>query len=407
MGDLPGVTAHLDHLNDGTPASLGVDAVWLSPFYPSPMADFGYDISDYTGVDPMFGTLDDFDELVAQADRRGMRVVVDWVGNHSSDRHPWFRESRSGRESARRDWYVWRDGRPGGRPPNDWLTAWKDAGPAWEWDEATGQWYLHSFLAEQPDLDWGNPEVEAAMFDVLRFWMERGAGGFRLDAVYKLGKDPALGDNEPGRSHQEHWPNVHERLRRLRAVLEEHGGERFAVGEIHTDSQRTLLSYVDSGDELHMVLNFALVWQPWSAAAFREVIAEFTELAEPGVWPAWCLNSHDNSRVATRYDEGTGRGPARARAAALLLLTLRGTPFIYRARSWECPTPTFRPRRSSTWTAATPSGRRSPGSLRRRPARGAASPRGVRGSRSPPTQSATASPPRPPTQDRPCCCTVG
>ncbi|MFL5819323.1 MAG: alpha-amylase family glycosyl hydrolase, partial [Solirubrobacteraceae bacterium] len=220
-----------------------------------------------------------------------------------------------------------RGGRPGGGPPNNWLTAWKDAGPAWTWDEETAQWYLHSFLAQQPDLNWDNPELEAAMFDVLRFWMERGAGGFRLDAVYKLGKDPGLGDNEPGRSHQEHWPTVHERLRRLRRVLEEYD-ERFAVGEVYADDQRTLLGYVNSGDELHMVHNFSLLQQPWSAAAFRDVIAEFTELAELEVWPAWCLNNHDHPRAATRYD-ADGRGAARARVAAMLLLTLRGTPFLY------------------------------------------------------------------------------
>jgi alpha-glucosidase len=328
VGDLRGVIAHLDHLNDGTERSLGVEAVWLSPFYPSPMADFGYDVSDYTGVDPLFGKLEDFDELVEQARQRGIHVVIDWVGNHSSDRHPWFVESRSGRESSKRDWYVWRDGAADGGPPNNWLTAWKQAGPAWSWDEPTAQWYLHSFLPQQPDLNWDNPQVEAAMFDVLRFWMDRGVDGFRLDAVYKLGKDPELRDNEPGLVHQEHWPVVHDRLRRLRAVLEEHEGDRVAVGEVYADSQRTLVEYVNSGDELHMVHNFALLLQPWNAAAFRQVIEEFAQVAEPEVWPAWCLNNHDHSRVATRYDED-GRGPARARAAALLLLTLRGTPFIY------------------------------------------------------------------------------
>src|SRR4051794_31262665 len=181
VGDLRGITSRLDHLG-GTPASLGVAAIWLSPFYPSPMADFGYDICDFSGVDPLFGSLDDFDELVRQATARGLHVIVDWVGNHSSDRHPWFEESRASRGGARRDWYVWRDGRGDDVPPNHWQTAWSNPGPAWEWDERTAQWYLHSFLAEQPDLNWDNPEVEAAMFDVLRFWLDRGAGGFRLDA---------------------------------------------------------------------------------------------------------------------------------------------------------------------------------------------------------------------------------
>ena len=326
VGDLRGITSRLDHLG-GTPGSLGVGGVWLSPFYPSPMADFGYDICDYTGVDPLFGSLEDFDQLVAQARARGIRVIVDWVGNHSSDRHPWFDESRSSRSSPRRDWYVWRDGRPGGGPPNDWVTAWNEPGPAWAWDERTAQWYLHSFLAEQPDLNWDNPEVEGAMFDVLRFWLDRGASGFRLDAVYKLGKDPALGDNEPGRRHDEHWPTVHERLRRLRSLLDGYD-ECIAVGEVYADSQRTLVEYVNSGDELHMVHNFNLLLQPWSAESFRAVIDEFAALAEPEVWPAWCLNNHDHSRVASRYD-ADGRGHLRARVAAMLLLTLRGTAFLY------------------------------------------------------------------------------
>src|SRR3954471_13350832 len=326
VGDLRGITRRLDHLA-GTASSLGVGAVWLSPFYPSPMADFGYDISDYTDVDPRFGTFARFDELVSQAGARGLRVIVDWVANHTSDRHPWFAESRSSRSSPRRDWYVWRDGPAEGVPPNNWLTAWKQPAPAWTWDEATAQWYLHSFLAQQPDLNWDNPEVEAAMFDVLRLWLDRGAGGFRLDVAYKLGKDPALADKEPGRPHNEHWPTVHDRLRRLRCVLEEYEGERIAVGEVYAP-QRTLVDYVNSGDELHMVHNFNLLLQPWSAQRFAAVIEEFTELAEPEVWPAWCLNNHDHPRLASRYDHD-GRGQLRARVAAMLLLTLRGTAFLY------------------------------------------------------------------------------
>src|SRR3954463_5469433 len=326
VGDLPGITRRLDHLA-GTASSLGVGGVWLSPFYPSPMADFGYDISDYTDVDPRFGTLADFDELVSHAGARGLPVIVDWVANHTSDRHPWFEESRSSRAASRRDWYVWRDGPADGVPPNNWTTAWKRPGPAWAWDERTAQWYLHSFLAAQPDLNWDNPEVEAAMFDVLRFWLDRGAGGFRLDVVYKLGKDPTLGDNEPRRPHNEHWPTVHDRLRRLRAVLDAYDDERVAVGEVYAD-QRTLVEYVNSGDELHMVHNFNLLLAPWSAERFRAVIDDFTRLAEPEVWPAWVLNNHDHSRVASRYD-ADGRGDLRARVAAMLLLTLRGTAFLY------------------------------------------------------------------------------
>jgi alpha-glucosidase len=326
VGDLPGIATRLDHLR-GAPNSLGVEAVWLSPFYRSPMADGGYDICDHTAVDPLFGSLEDFDELVAQARARGIRVVVDWVGNHTSDRHGWFEESRASRGSPRRDWYVWRDGRGPGRPPNNWTTAWKEPGPAWTWDDRTAQWYLHSFLAAQPDLNWDNPDVERAMFDVLRFWLDRGVSGFRLDAVYKLGKDPALGDDEPDRRHSEHWPTVHERLRRLRSLLETYDGA-IAVGEVYAETQRVLVEYVNSGDELHMVHNFNLLLQPWKADRFRAVIDDFAAVAEPGVWPAWCLNNHDHPRLASRYD-ADGRGHLRARVAAMLLLTLRGTAFLY------------------------------------------------------------------------------
>src|SRR4051794_22769219 len=185
VGDLPGVIARLDHLCDGTPASLGVHAIWLSPFYRSPMADFGYDVADYRDVDPLFGTLADFDRLVAEAHARGIRVIVDFVPNHTSDRHPWFRESRSSRDDPRRDWYVWRDGAGPGRPPNGWRSNFRRAGPAWTFDETTGQWYLHSFLREQPDLNWENPDVRAAMADVMRFWLARGVDGFRIDVVHK------------------------------------------------------------------------------------------------------------------------------------------------------------------------------------------------------------------------------
>ncbi len=198
IGDLAGITSRLDHLNDGTPASLGVDAIWLSPFYPSPMADFGYDVADYCDVHPDYGSLADFDELLRQAHRRDIRVIVDFVPNHTSHEHPWFVESRAGRDSARRDWYVWRDPGPDGSPPNNWRSAFPRIGPAWTFDPRTGQYYLHSFLPEQPDLDWWNPDVRAAMSDVLRFWLDRGVDGFRIDVAHKMARDPELRDNPPG-----------------------------------------------------------------------------------------------------------------------------------------------------------------------------------------------------------------
>ena len=321
VGDLGGLCSRLAHLDD-----LGVDALWLSPFYPSPMADFGYDVADYCAVDPLFGTLADFDGLVAEAHDRGMRVVIDWVPNHTSDRHPWFVDSRSGRHSPRRNWYVWRP-----EPPNSWRTQFRRDAAAWSRDDATGEWYLHSFLPRQPDLNWDEPEVERAMHDTLRFWLDRGVDGFRIDVVYRIAKDPALAENEPGRRHDQDWPTIHPRLRAIRRVLEEYGGDRMAVGELYLPAQRDLAAYVTSGDELHMVHNFFLLDQPWDAAAYRATIAEWLGLLEPGAWAAWCLGNHDHPRLATRL------GPARARAAAVLLATLRGTPFIYQGDELGLP----------------------------------------------------------------------
>ncbi len=298
--------------------------MWLSPFYPSPMADFGYDVADYCDVDPVFGALDDFDVLVAEAHARGLGVVIDWVPNHTSDRHPWFVEARASRTSARRDWYVWAD------RPNGWRTQFRRDRSAWTYDEPSGQWYLHSFLPQQPDLNWDNPEVEAAMHDVLRFWLARGVDGFRIDVVYRLGKDPDRGDNQPGHRHDQDWPTIHPRLRAIRTLLDG-WDERMAVGELYLPSQREIAAYVASGDELHMAHNFFLLAQPWNADAYRATIAEWLDLLAPRAWPAWCLGNHDHSRIASRL------GPARARVAAMLLATLRGTPFIFQGDELGLP----------------------------------------------------------------------
>jgi alpha-glucosidase len=344
VGDLRGIVSHLDHLA-GAPGALGVDAIWLSPFYPSPMADFGYDVADYCDVDPVFGTLADFDELVGAAHARGVRVIVDWVPNHTSDRHPWFVASSSSRDDPKRDWYVWRDGRPDGSPPNNWRSAFPTAGPAWTFHEPTGQWYLHSFLAAQPDLNWENPLLRAAMYDTLRFWLERGVDGFRIDVAHALGKDPELRDGLPWihgtegrrsdiplealpRIGQFDGPSVHERLREIRAVLDEREG-RVAIGEVYILDQPRLVTYVNDGDGLHLAHNFVFTNLPWSAERFRAVVDEFERLAAPAAWPAWVLANHDHARLATRYDDDAGDGPARARVAATMLLTLRGTPFIF------------------------------------------------------------------------------
>jgi alpha-glucosidase len=348
VGDLQGIRSRLDHLSD-----LGVAAIWLSPFYPSPMVDFGYDVADYTDVDPLFGTLGDFDELVAAAHARGIRVVVDLVPNHTSDRHPWFLESRSSRDSPKRDWYVWADPRPDGSPPNNWISSFPRAGRAWTFDQRTGQWYLHSFTPQQPDLNWWNPEVREAMDQVIRFWLDRGVDGFRVDVAHKMARDPELLDNplveldedavadtsaeariarlaklKAVERRDEDWPEVHEILRRFRRTLDAYD-DRMAVGEVYLLDLQKLARYYGSGqDEFHLAHNFVFLTQPWKAAAFRSVVDEFTGLLPPEAWPAWMLGDHDVSRIASRYDEG-GNGRARARVAAMLLLTLRGTPFVY------------------------------------------------------------------------------
>ncbi len=339
VGDLPGIVGRLDYLAD-----LGIEALWLSPFYPSPMADFGYDVSDFCDVDPTFGTLADFDRLLHDAHARGIRVIVDWVPNHSSDRHPWFQASRSSREDPRRDWYVWRDGAPGGGPPNDWRSEFEAVGPAWTFDERTGQWYLHSFMAQQPDLNWDNPEVEAAMHDVLRFWLARGVDGFRIDALQRLAHDPLLRPNAGApRRHDQDWETTHDRLRGIRRVVDEYP-DRMIVGEVALQDLPRVVQYLHGGDQLHLVHNFVFAELPWDAGAFATSIDDFEALTEKASWPAWFLSNHDLPRVASRFDED-GHGAARARAAALMLYALRGTPFVYQGEELGLPDAEIPPER--------------------------------------------------------------
>jgi alpha-glucosidase len=322
IGDLEGIRRHLDHLQ-----WLGVDAVWLSPFFRSPMADFGYDVADYCDVDPIFGTLEDFGRLVQEAHSRRLKVIIDWVPNHTSDQHPWFVAARSSRDDPKRDWYVWVDGTPD-RPPNNWKAAFSQTEPAWTWDEATGQWYLHLFLAEQPDLNWRNPEVVAAMHDTLRFWLDLGVDGFRMDVIHALAKHPDLPDvDDP-------WldtarldePATHELIRGFRRLLDSYPGDRVSVGEVFILSTAKVAEYYGDNDELHLAFNFPPLFAPWDAAKWRTRVDRVVEELEPrGAWPTWVLSNHDNPRHRTRY----GGSEARARAAAVLLLTLRGTPFLY------------------------------------------------------------------------------
>lgn len=336
VGDLPGVVQKMDYLAD----TLGVDAVWLSPFYPSPMKDFGYDVADYCDVDPLFGELDDFDRLVDAAHTRGLKVIVDYVPNHSSDQHPWFQEARRARQSPRRDWYVWRDPKPDGSPPNNWLAHF--GGPAWTLDEATGQYYLHSFLPQQPDLNWRNADLREAMFDVLRFWLNRGVDGFRIDVAHSIMKDPALRDNPPNPDpggdlhkpmgeydtqlhvHDKDHEDVHEVYRSMRAVVDAYDPPRVLIGEMHIyDWSRWTRYYGEALDEMHMPFNFSLLKADWTAAGVRRTVDELEHALPEGAWPNFVLGNHDEDRLASRI------GPAQARVAAMLLLTLRGTPTLY------------------------------------------------------------------------------
>ena len=330
VGDLAGIRARLDHLQ-----WLGVDAIWLSPIFPSPMADFGYDVSNYCDVDPTFGSLGDLDALVADAHARGIRVMLDWVPNHTSDHHPWFLESRSSRASPKRDWYVWRDAGPDGTRPNNWVAMF--GGSAWELDPITRQYYLRSFLKAQPDLNWRNPEVERAMHDVMRFWLDRRIDGFRIDVIHRIAKDPELRDNPPsdrpgpvwgGQRHiyDENHPDIHDFLKRIRAVLDEYP-ERAAVGEVGLEPEQ-VASYLGHGDELQLAFNFALLLSHWDASAFSRELARFDHAVPAESWPDLVLSNHDVPRHASRYDDPV-LGDARVRMLAVLLLAARGTPFLY------------------------------------------------------------------------------
>ncbi len=341
IGDLPGIIQRLDYLNDGTPRSLGVDALWLTPINPSPLFDFGYDVSDYCNVDPVFGTLNDLDLLLAAAHRRGIRVILDLVPNHSSHLHPWFQASRHSRTNAHRDWYYWRDPAPDGGCPNNWASNF--GGPAWTFDARTGQYYLHSFLPEQPDLNHRHPGVQQAMEDVIRFWLDRGVDGFRIDVVHKLMKHPDLPDNPPAPAsamdpvrhygdqlhvYDQDRPEVHDLLRRWRRLVRAYG-DRTMVGEVYLLDPARVAPYYGSGDdELPLAFNFSFLWSPWDAAAFRREVDRIEALLPGGAQPTYVLSSHDAPRHRSRFDDPVW-GDGRARLAALMLLTLRGTPFLY------------------------------------------------------------------------------
>jgi alpha-glucosidase len=329
VGDLDGIRARLDYL-----VELGVDAVWISPIFPSPMADFGYDVSDYTDVHPLFGDLAAFDWLLAAAHARGLKVILDFVPNHTSDQHPWFVASRSSRRDPKRDWYIWRDGKEGG-PPNNWVSEF--GGSSWTWDAATQQYYYHAFLKEQPDLNWRNPQVCEAMLDVLRFWLDRGVDGFRVDAIHHLIEDDQLRDNPPNpdwrpgqsparrlaRLYSLDREEVHEAIAAMRALADRYDGERVLIGEASLPIERLMAYYGKSEPGFHLPFNFHLIKTAWEPALIADLIEEYEAALNDGNWPNWVLGNHDRSRVASRI------GVAQARVAAMLLLTLRGTPTIY------------------------------------------------------------------------------
>ncbi|GAA3797815.1 alpha-amylase family glycosyl hydrolase [Streptomyces coacervatus] len=352
IGDLRGITRRLDHIRD-----LGADAVWLSPFYQSPMRDFGYDVSDYCAVDPLFGTLHDFKHLLAEAHDRGIRVLVDFVPNHTSSDHPWFQESVSGRDNGHRDWYVWRDPAADGGPPNNWLSLF-GGGPAWTFDERSGQYYLHSFLPTMPELNWRNPAVQRAMFDVVRFWLDLGVDGFRIDCAHFLMKDPAFRDNPPADTgllsmhrpygkydeqihlYDKGHEDVHGIYRDLRALLDSYSStsQRIAIGEIHVFDWAEWATYYGADlDELHMPFNFGLLQSKWEAGEVNSFIRAVDQAVPPGAWPSWVLGNHDEPRIASRV------GVKQARVAMLLLLTLRGTPTIYYGDELGLPDATVPP----------------------------------------------------------------
>lgn len=330
MGDLPGVTQKLEYLT-----WLGVEAVWLSPIYASPLEDLGYDVSDFTAIEPRFGTLADVEELLREAHRRGLKVILDWVPNHTSSEHPWFQGARSSREHPQRDWYIWRDPKPDGSPPNNWLSIF--GGSVWEFDEATGQYYLHTFLKEQPDLNWSNPDVQKTVLDAMRFWLDRGVDGFRLDALDLLMKDPEFPDNPPNPDYNPEvdgpdmavlptytrdQPAVHGVVAAMRRLVDEYQ-DRVLLGELYLPVDQIIAFYGRDEPELHLPLQPVFGSLPWTAEELYKLIDPYLGQMPEDAWPSWMLSTHDGRRVASRA------GAAQAPVAAMMLLTLPGTPIIY------------------------------------------------------------------------------
>ena len=336
VGDIKGIISRLDYLNDGTPNSLGVDAIWLSPVNRSPMRDGGYDISDYREVDPLFGNLDDFKLLLREAHARNIKVLMDLVINHTSDQHPWFKESRSSKYSPKRDWYIWQPYN-GGRKPNNWVSLF-EMRSAWWWDRETNEYYLGSFTRHQPEVNWRHPKLKQEMYDIIRFWLDLGVDGFRMDVVNWYIKDDLYRSNHwmiswnppdvQKHVYDRNRPETHAICREIRAIVDAYG-DRVLIGEIYTADTGEAVSYHGSGDdELHLTFNFNFLFQRWSARDFIRAVRDYYRLLPPFAWPNFTLSNHDQRRHYHRYKAGRDTD-ARAQVAAAMLLTLRGTPFLY------------------------------------------------------------------------------
>ena len=338
VGDIKGITSRLDYLHD-----LGIDAIWITPMYPSPGIDYGYDISDYTAIDPLYGSMEDFDNLVAEAKKRDIRVIMDFVINHTSDQHKWFLESRSSRDNPKRDWYIWRDGKgetasSNGEPPNNWQSWFGHS--AWKWDEKTRQYYYHYFYTEQPDLNWRNPEVHKAMDGVLDFWMQRGVAGFRIDAVSRLYEDPNLHDDPylPGRNaygdrniqhkYTDDLPEVHDVLKEVRKVVDKYPGDPVLVTEADEPNVQALAKMYGNGDEVQLPMDFQIAdVNELSAPRFRKLFDEIENNSAHGQ-PEYFFSNHDQRRQWDRYGDGVHNDQI-AKLMAVLELTTRGTPQMY------------------------------------------------------------------------------
>lgn len=336
IGDIKGIISKLDYLNDGTTDSLGVDAIWISPIYKSPMKDFGYDISDYRSIDPIFGTMEDFRLLLGEAHKRGIRIIMDLVINHTSNRHPWFVEAKKDKDNPKRDWYIWQAGR-GKRRPNNWISLFEMKN-AWWYEESTKEYYLGTFTKYQPEVNWRNPELKKEMYDMIRYWLDMGVDGFRIDVVNWFIKDDQFRSNPWKISlnppdvqrhiYDRNRPETHEICREIRKITDEYD-DRMLVGEIYTDDTSIAVSYQGNGeDELHMAFNFNFLFCKWDAGEFYKRIRDYYNLLPEGAWPNFTLSNHDQPRHYYRFSDGEDSEP-RARVAAALIMTLRGTPFIY------------------------------------------------------------------------------